>query len=58
MEMSNIERVITIEEFRKQNRKDSMWIIIDKKVIDITSYQNSHPGGQSILQKVAGKDAT
>jgi cytochrome b involved in lipid metabolism len=38
MEMSNIERVITIEEFRKQNRKDSMWIIIDKKVIDITSY--------------------
>jgi cytochrome b involved in lipid metabolism len=36
--MSNNERAITIEEFRKNNKKDKMWVIIDNKVVDITNY--------------------
>jgi len=30
------------------------WIIVDNKVYDITSYVDSHPGGDSILNYIGG----
>jgi len=40
------------------NKKDDLFIIVDEDVYDLTSFQTEHPGGQKILQRVAGKDAS
>jgi predicted heme/steroid binding protein len=40
------------------NKPDSLYIIVDEDVYDLTSFQDEHPGGKKILQRVAGKDAS
>ncbi|KAF2765673.1 acyl-CoA dehydrogenase [Teratosphaeria nubilosa] len=40
------------------NKKDDLFIIVDEDVYDLTQFQTEHPGGQKILQRVAGKDAS
>ncbi|KAK2752612.1 hypothetical protein FQN55_006725 [Onygenales sp. PD_40] len=40
------------------NKPDSLWIIVDEDVYDLTKFQDEHPGGKKILQRVAGKDAS
>lgn len=46
------------QEVQKHNSADSLWIIIDGHVYDLTQFQNKHPGGKPILNKVAGTDAS
>lgn len=48
----------TLKEIKKHNKKNNLWIIIKDKVVNVTKWQNSHPGGSSILKKYGGKDAT
>jgi L-lactate dehydrogenase (cytochrome) len=45
-------------EIAKHNSKDSCWVIIHGKVYDVTEFLPEHPGGQKIILKYAGKDAT
>jgi len=52
------EKSISAEEVAKHNTKDSLWIIIDGNVYDVTEWQNTHPGGKRMLQKVGGQDAS
>ncbi|KAF2022221.1 short-chain specific acyl-CoA dehydrogenase mitochondrial precursor [Aaosphaeria arxii CBS 175.79] len=40
------------------NKGDSLWIVVDEDVYDVTKFQDEHPGGKKILQRVAGKDAS
>ncbi|KAI7093156.1 hypothetical protein KC316_g21754, partial [Hortaea werneckii] len=40
------------------NKADNLWIIVDQDVYDLTKFQDEHPGGKKILQRVAGKDAS
>ncbi|KAI1171685.1 acyl-CoA dehydrogenase/oxidase [Nemania sp. FL0916] len=40
------------------NKGDSLWIVVDDDVYDLTKFQDDHPGGKKILGRVAGKDAS
>ncbi|KAI1654353.1 acyl-CoA dehydrogenase NM domain-like protein [Daldinia decipiens] len=40
------------------NKGDSLWIVVDDDVYDLTKFQDEHPGGKKILTRVAGKDAS
>jgi alkylation response protein AidB-like acyl-CoA dehydrogenase len=51
-------RKLTREEVAKNNNEDSLWCIIDHKVYDLTDFLDAHPGGNVVLQQVAGQDAT
>merc|ERR1712072_703795 len=51
-------KVISLEEFNKHSTSKDLWLCIRGKVIDVTSYQEDHPGSDTILQEMAGKDAT
>jgi cytochrome b involved in lipid metabolism len=47
----------TTEEVAGHNTGASCWLILDKKVYDVTSFIPKHPGGEAILRG-CGKDAT
>lgn len=47
----------TLNEIKKHNKKTDAWIIINKKVYNITDWIKKHPGGLIIMRGV-GKDAT
>ncbi|WEW61796.1 FMN-dependent alpha-hydroxy acid dehydrogenase family protein [Emydomyces testavorans] len=42
----------------KHNTVDSCWVVLYGKVYDVTDFLPDHPGGASIILKLAGKDAT
>jgi cytochrome b involved in lipid metabolism len=46
------------DEVAKNNTEDSLWCIVDHKVYDLTDFLEAHPGGNVVLQQVAGQDAT
>ncbi|OJD19904.1 hypothetical protein AJ78_00098 [Emergomyces pasteurianus Ep9510] len=50
--------VFSTDAVASHNKPDNLWIIIDEDVYDLTKFQDEHPGGKKILQRVAGKDAS
>lgn len=46
------------EEVAQNNTADSLWCIIDSNVYDLTDFVDAHPGGSTVLEQVAGTDAT
>lgn len=53
------ERKVTPEEFMSHNSMErGIWVLIDGKVYDLTEFISMHPGGEAIILKYAGKDAS
>lgn len=51
-------KTFTVSDVASHNKGDDLYIIVDGDVYDITKFQDDHPGGKKILQRVAGKDAS
>ncbi|CAG8692154.1 4367_t:CDS:2, partial [Ambispora leptoticha] len=51
-------KLISAQEIAKHNKKEDCWVIIHGKVYDLTAFLPEHPGGQNVILKQAGKDAT
>ncbi|MEY2985875.1 MAG: hypothetical protein RJB24_104 [Candidatus Parcubacteria bacterium] len=51
-------QIYTLSQVAENNNKSSCWTIIDNTVYDITSYVPNHPGGESEILKICGKDGT
>merc|ERR1719230_2502925 len=49
---------ITKEEVAKHNSKESCWVILHDRVLDVTNFLKDHPGGELAILTFAGKDAT
>lgn len=49
---------LTAEEIKKHSSHESCWIVIHGNVFDVTDFLPEHPGGQAIILKYAGADAT
>jgi L-lactate dehydrogenase (cytochrome) len=45
-------------EVAEHSSADSCWVIVHGKAYDVTEFLPEHPGGQKIILKYAGKDAT
>lgn len=48
----------TYKEVAEHNSQKDLWIVIEKKVYDVTAFQKQHPGGAAVLLQMAGRDAT
>jgi len=48
----------TVEEVLKHNTASSLWVIMNRKVYDVTAFHKKHPGGAGVLLQMGGKDAT
>ena len=51
-------KTFTRAEVGQHNSPDDLWVIIDHQVYDVSEFLDAHPGGNVVLQEVAGKDAT
>jgi len=51
-------KTFSVEEVAKHNKAGDCWLIIENKVYDVSSFLSEHPGGQKVVLKVAGMDAT
>jgi hypothetical protein len=48
----------TRKEVSQHSTDGDCWIIIDKRVFDVSKFAKFHPGGKWVLMTAAGKDAT
>nr|XP_057931938.1 acyl-CoA 6-desaturase isoform X2 [Doryrhamphus excisus] len=55
-EMGN--RVYTWEEIQRHCSRNDQWLVIDRKVYNITQWARRHPGGFQVIHHYAGEDAT
>jgi len=48
----------SFEILRRHSDPESCWIVVNGRVLDVTSYLGHHPGGRDVLTRYAGRDAT
>ncbi|OKL61658.1 Cytochrome b2, mitochondrial [Talaromyces atroroseus] len=49
---------LTGQQVAQHHSKDSCWVIVHGRAYDVTEFLPEHPGGQNIILKYAGRDAT
>ena len=52
------EKEFSMDEVKKHNKKDDLWIVVKGVVLDVTHWLDEHPGGPQALFSHMGKDAT
>uniref|UniRef100_A0A674APV4 Fatty acid desaturase 2 n=1 Tax=Salmo trutta TaxID=8032 RepID=A0A674APV4_SALTR len=50
--------VYTWEEVQRHSHRGDQWLVIDRKVYNITQWVKRHPGGIRVISHFAGEDAT
>ncbi|KAI4581172.1 hypothetical protein MJG53_010714 [Ovis ammon polii x Ovis aries] len=48
----------TWQEIQRHNQKTDQWLVINRKIYDVTGWADRHPGGRQVLKHYAGEDAT
>ncbi|XP_015272224.1 PREDICTED: cytochrome b5 isoform X1 [Gekko japonicus] len=51
-------RYYKLEEIQEHKTSQSTWIILHRRVYDLTKFFEEHPGGEEVLREQAGGDAT
>ncbi|CAL8087796.1 unnamed protein product [Calicophoron daubneyi] len=51
-------KTLTLQEVKKHNKPENLWVIIHNNVYDLTKFKLEHPGGPQVLEEVAGQNAT
>ncbi|CDM34578.1 hypothetical protein DTO013E5_5068 [Penicillium roqueforti] len=49
---------LTLQEVAEHSTKKDLYLIINDKVYDCTTFANEHPGGEEVLLDLAGQDCT
>jgi predicted NAD/FAD-binding protein/cytochrome b involved in lipid metabolism len=49
-------KVYRLDDVRRHNTEDSIWVTYEGKVYDVTGFLNTHPGGKGLLMTAAGLD--
>uniref|UniRef100_A0A8C7QV89 Cytochrome b5 heme-binding domain-containing protein n=1 Tax=Oncorhynchus mykiss TaxID=8022 RepID=A0A8C7QV89_ONCMY len=57
-ESSEPAKVYTWEEVQRHCHRSDQWLVIDRKVYNITQWAKRHPGGIRVISHFAGEDAT
>jgi len=52
------DQTFTMEDVTRHKKKDDCWIVLYGKVLNVTDFLKSHPGGEKVILMMAGKDAT
>jgi cytochrome b involved in lipid metabolism len=47
----------TMQQVLKHNKKEDGWLVINKKVYNVTTWIDKHPGG-AVIENYLGRDAT
>lgn len=50
--------IFTWEEVQKHSRRGDQWLVINRKVYNISNWVKRHPGGIRVISHYAGEDAT
>ncbi|KAJ2986591.1 hypothetical protein HDV02_006648 [Globomyces sp. JEL0801] len=50
--------VWSMEEYQTESKLSNDLIMIDGFAVDVSDFKNQHPGGETLLTKYIGKDAT
>ncbi|KDQ53611.1 hypothetical protein JAAARDRAFT_72548 [Jaapia argillacea MUCL 33604] len=48
----------SLDDVKKHNKKDDIWVVVNGQVLDVTSFLPDHPGGEKAILLYAGRDAT
>uniref|UniRef100_A0A7E4ZW66 Cytochrome b5 n=1 Tax=Panagrellus redivivus TaxID=6233 RepID=A0A7E4ZW66_PANRE len=51
-------KIFSLAEVQQHNTPESLWMIINDKVYDLTKFAMEHPGGEEVLFEQGGQDAT
>ncbi|QYT05161.1 Cytochrome b5 heme-binding domain-containing protein [Trichoderma simmonsii] len=51
-------KLFSVDEVAKHASKADLYMIIHKKVYDVSTFVEKHPGGEEILTDVGGRDTT
>ncbi|RLU21702.1 hypothetical protein DMN91_006078 [Ooceraea biroi] len=50
--------VYTADEVARHDNINDLWVVMNRKVYDLTRFVKEHPGGEEVLLEVAGSDGT